>query len=208
MRSNEANHETLEEAVRQLPSYAPPPEVWANIEQALEIMTLERPLHEAIGQLPAYRPPAHLWAAIEAGLAAEPAHRPGRMRALRWASAAAAATVLLLTAYFLVPTPDSQLKLSYIRETADAPAQGLYHNDWDADEASLQQLAEQYSKDPVAKQQPEYSSILAEWQDLNDAKAEVVSFMERYGKDGQIIRQLAEIERERSALARQMAIQI
>lgn len=206
MNSREIGRETLKEAIRQLPVYSPPPSVWAGIEAELEARELEKPLQEAIAKLPAYQPPETVWLSIQAELQVSGARRPRRMRYLPLAAAAAA--VLFIIALFLWPEPDGRLAVSYAHTTASAPGEGLYKPDWNADEPAMEQLIAAFSQDPLALQSPEHQSLLGEWKELNEARAEVLSFMERYGRDGRLIRQLGEIERERSALAREMAARI
>lgn len=205
MNSREYGRDTLKEAIRQLPAYAPPPSVWGGIEAELEARELEQPLREAIAQLPAYQPPEKVWLSIQAGLQPSEARRPRRLRYLARASAAAAAAVLLIAAFFLWLDFDGRLAVSYAHTSAPAPATGLYEADWNADETAMGRLIAEFSQDPLAMQSPEHQSLLDEWRELNEARAEVLSFMERYGRDGRLIRQLGEIERERSALAREMA---
>ncbi|HQU59237.1 MAG TPA: hypothetical protein PLU64_08575 [Saprospiraceae bacterium] len=207
MNSKEQNPEVLKAAIRQLPAYRPPDTVWGDIEAALGQMEQEQALREALAQLPAYSPPESLWETIEAELPDVNRKAP-RLRAISWASAAAAAVVLLSIAWFLWPSPDSPFEVSYAYETTTGSNPTLFENDWDEDEPALKKAVDQFSQDPVARQDPAYQSLLVEWKELNEAKAEVVEIMERYGKDGRLIRQLSEIERERSALAKQMVIQI
>lgn len=208
MNSKEQNQEVLKAAIRQLPAYRPPDAVWAGIDAALGRMEREQPLQEALAQLPVYAPPESLWESIQAELPDTINQRAPRLRPITWASAAAAAIALFATAYFLWPSPDSPLNVSYAYETTTDSSPTLFENDWDEDEPALQMAVEQFSRDPVARQDPDYQSILVEWKELNEAKAEVVEIMERYGKDGRLIRQLSEIERERSTLAKQMVSQI
>ena len=72
----------------------------------------------------------------------------------------------------------------------------------------MQQALTAFKKDPTARTLDEYPDLLSEWQELSDAREEITRIMERYGNDARLVRQLSEIERERSRLLRNMIAQI
>jgi hypothetical protein len=65
----DVNYNTLRTALNQLPQYAPPPDLWAGIEEALHEEAL---LDTAIGELPQYTPPEAIWDAIATALPGQP----------------------------------------------------------------------------------------------------------------------------------------
>lgn len=209
MNRMENQEQRLKEALQQLPQYQPAGSLWKNIAAELERKEKEKLLlRDALKRLPDYTPPAKVWQGIETALLTEAAPRPSLRRFIAWAGSAAAALALLFAIYHLRPSQDEGLQIAYSHQTESALSPTLYQADWDEDEAALQEVAARFVKAPVAQEHPQYELLREEWEELDDAKREVLEFMKRYGNDGALIRQLAAIERERSALARQMATQI
>jgi hypothetical protein len=206
MKEKRKDETRLRVALQQLPRYAPPLALWDEIAAELERGERKAPLREALAQLPHYAPPEHVWPAIAAQL---PSYPQGRRRAL-WAAsaAAAAAAALLLAFFFLRPPATGDMQATYIYQVVEASPPALFANDWDEDEGDLQAVAARFAAAPVAQVSPDFELWHEEWAELNQARADIVAMMQRYGRDGSLIRQLAAIERERSALARKMAAQI
>ena len=59
--NQDINHNTLKNAVTQLPTYPPPDEIWLAMDKELN-------LQKGIGQLPEHEPPKLVWESIEANL--------------------------------------------------------------------------------------------------------------------------------------------
>jgi hypothetical protein len=208
MNRMENQEQRLKEALQHLPQYQPAGSLWKAIAAELEREEREKPLQDALKRLPSYIPPTKVWQGIETALWTQAATRHRRLRFVAWAGSAAAALALLLAIYHLQPSQDESLQIAYSYQTESALSPTLYQPDWDDDEAALQEVAAHFVKAPVAQLHPQYELLREEWEALDEAKREVLEFMKRYGNDGALIRQLATIERERSALARQMASQI
>lgn len=201
MNYDEQNRNTLQEALSRLPQYRPPDELWGQIESELS-------RKETLGRLPSYSPPPAVWEAIETGLEKEKETAPPRFRLRRLAWPAAAASIAALVAWFMFyPPGDAGPQAVYTYETGKANLE-LLANDWDADDESLKTVVEQFSRDPIAQRKEQYAEILEDWKELQEAKAEIKEVMELYGKDARLVRQMSEIERERSKLARAMAMAI
>lgn len=201
MSNREHNRKTLEEALGRLPSCRPPEGLWGRIESELVREENEEPLRSALEQLPAYSPPSSVWEAVEAGLERE--GRPPRIRRLAWLAAAASVAALVAWVVFYL-SAEPGIKPVYTYETEEA-APGMFANNWDADEAALRAVVEQFSRDPWAKTHNQHGRMLEDWQELEEARAEVKEIMELYGKDARLVRQMGEIERERSRLVKAMA---
>lgn len=204
----EHNRHTLRDALKQLPQYDPPEQSWRQIAAKLDKEEREATLKDALGRLPSYSPPSKVWEAIEGGLKQTEKARPHRFRLHRLFLPAAAAGIAVLTAWFLLrPTGEQGMKTTYAFEVIRANT-ALLENDWDEDEKAMQAVVEQFRGDPFAQRQEQYSRLLEEWRELEEARAEVKAIMKLYGKDARLIRQVGEIERERSRLARAMAMAI
>ena len=194
----EQNRETLTKAIRELPVYEPGPLIWERI-------TGELDLQESIQQLPQYAPPAAVWENIEANLTA-PVKEAKHISLYRKLSVAASIAILLAAGFWLYSKDNTSEAISY--DVAMTEGTFKYENDWDGDESSLIVAVNAFKSDPVAQQDDNYNTLLAEWDELNEAKKEIKEMMDKYGHDSQFIRQLGSIERDRAAVAKQMAINI
>lgn len=194
----------LHSALHELPSYTPPSMVWARITDTLEADTSQQQLTEVLAKLPQYAPPAKVWTAIEGGI-----RPPARRFQLMMLTRAAAAIALVLSLWWAWSQPDeAPLQATYTYDQQTTRAQFASIEDWGQADALMQKAVNEFREDPVAKQLPTYELLLSEWADLKDAQEEVAKMMERYGKDAQLIRQMSEIEKERSGLIREMITQI
>ncbi len=201
MNDTEHNRKTLKEALNRLPQHEPPAGLWTQIESELSREEQERALQDALEKLPAYSPPPAVWEAIESGL--EP-KALARLHRLAWP--AVAASIAILVAFFLFnPFVEAGLHPEYTYSVEKANLD-LLGNDWDDDEQAMKTVVEQFSSDPVAKRQDDYGRILDEWKELEEAKTEIRAVMDTYGKDARLVRQMSDIERERSRLIRVMAV--
>jgi hypothetical protein len=198
MSTKEHNRETLQAAIRRLPQYAPAAPVWQRIEHQLENDLV---FQDAVQSLPTYAPPVAVWQRIAAGL-----EKPVRMRRLRpaWFGAAAAAVVLLAvgTYWWYTQTPELVEKVQLVyTETETRPA--TFKADWDEDETDIAALTKVYAQRAALANLNE--SLLSELQELNQAKAAIKAMLTKYGNDPDLIRTIADLERQRSAIVKQMA---
>lgn len=198
---NEINHQTLQTAILHLPFYEPNANVWTNIE--LELNNDEA-LEQAMEQLPSYSPPAEVWERIS-----EELEKPATIFRLRpiWISyAAAVAAVLIIGAYWWslqYPTPIEKVNMVY--QEVEKPKTKLVA-DWDEDEAAIMLVVNAYEKRTSIFQTDK--SLLSELEELNQAKAEVKTMLKKYGTDPDLIKSIAEIERQRSTIIKQMVTAI
>ena len=193
---SEQNRTTLKDALSRMPVYAPPAKCWQEIGRELDKVAAEAPLHSALHELPAYTPPSMVWARITDTLEADTSQQQ-------------LTEVLALGLWWAWPQPDeAPLQATYTYDQQTTRAQFASIEDWGQADALMQKAVNEFREDPVAKQLPTYELLLSEWADLKDAQEEVAKMMERYGKDAQLIRQMSEIEKERSGLIREMITQI
>ncbi|MCI4651736.1 hypothetical protein [Phaeodactylibacter sp.] len=200
----DAREDTLHAALNELPDYAPPSQNWARIAETLEADAAEQRLKDALSKLPQYAPPAETWTAIEQEI-----RPPARRIKLMVVARAAAAIALLVGLWWAWPQQEAApLRATYSYDQQTTNAQFASIEDWGQADALMQKAVDEFREDPVAKQLPAYELLLSEWADLKGAQEEVAKMMERYGKDTQLIRQMSEIEKERSSLIREMIAQI
>jgi len=199
----ELSADKLQNALQQLPNYQPPKAVWDNIEQSLES---EAALKAGLQQLPEYEPPAKVWEAIAQKLPREEVRPIVKMRT--WMARAAAIAALIVGTWYFWPRDYAAIQAAYTHQTTQAGSAWTATMDWSTDEAAIQQAVSTYKQDPLAQNQDNYEQLLEEWEELNEAKAEIADIMDRYGKDARLIRQMGEIERERSSVLRKMVREI
>lgn len=196
----EQNRQYLEAAIKQLPIYEPDEAIWGNIAHELDVQ-------KAIPQLPSYEPPSGVWSNINTQLESDVQKKTGVVRRLRpYLAVAASVAVLIIAGLSLWPKLSQGDEFTY--ESSVVEAVFVAQNDWDADDEALSRAVQTYRNDPLAKQNPQYEDMLEEWEELNSAKEEIKAMMEQYGQDSRLVRQLSTIERDRSAVVKEMAVQI
>lgn len=195
----ERNKPTLRDALDRLPQHLPPPATWDDIADALP-----PPL---AGKLPVYAPNATVWNAISRRMEAEDEaagrHRAARLRRLplrRLLGAAAAAVAVLLVAVFALRSPDhrQQVTVAYHQEATPAP----FVDDSGLDDGSFDRAIAAVE----ARNEPGLNSLRHELDELTAARQEVKAMLASYGDDPAVIRQLAEIERDRSDIYRRIIV--
>lgn len=200
----ELNKNILDQAVRELPQYAPPPEIWGRVEADLLALDQDDTIAETVGELPQYTPPAFVWDQIEGQLESGEASPKGRivpMGMRRLIAVAAAAAGVVLTVVFL-NNNRSDTRITYSEEVIK---EAIFVNDWDSDEEEFEVvLAELDGSDYIA-QIPEVQNLKYELEELNEAKAEIELMMEQYGSDDDFIENMKEIELERTEVIKKLA---
>jgi hypothetical protein len=195
----EKNKETLKNAVGRLPQYLPEDAVWEGLEA---ILKQEDQLRRAIRELPAYAPSGVVWDSIQTELDRKPASRRLRMLSSWRIPAAAAALLLLFLGYRFFSADIPQTELVYSTETVDL---SLFAYDWDQDEPAILDLLTFAKESLLAKNDPLFHSLLKELEELDEAKSEVKTMIDRYGIDGELVLKLSKIERERTSIIKEMA---
>lgn len=186
----EKNRHRLREALDKLPEHDPPAAVWTRIVRA---------------KLPTYAPPPEVWNAVSAGLD-ERKHQPQIRRLLelpRWALVGVAAAIALLlaaTATLVDWRGGPEINYTYGREAMPASAVP----DWDDEDASFASVRRQVSE----RNEPTLNNLGHELDELSSAREEVKSMLMAYGESSAVVKQLAEIERERDDVYRRIIIEL
>lgn len=201
MNKEEQNYQTLRNAIQQLPDYEPSIAVWEVIDQRLKS---EETLDNALAQLTTYAPPTAVWERISEDL-----EKPATVRRLRlvWIGAAAAAVLVVSagTYFWNTQTPEPVETLQVVYQEVEQPS-NIVKADWDDDEADIDFVAKAYAQRVAFLQKDD--SLLSELEELNQAKLEIKTMLAKYGNDANLIRTIADIERQRSAIVKQMATEI
>lgn len=201
----ENNKQYLQRAIQSLPTYEPPASVWDHISAQLRQEENKGRLRKAIGQMRTYEPPDFLWDRIERELdQPEPGGRIRRLprRALKM-TAAAVLLLLVVARFALDRKPAERVTYSVAEKAISAPAP--FTADWNADENLVEELVSLFEESPKATNAPNYQTLRTEFDELNKAREELEIIMKKYGEDADIVRELKEIEFQRSDLIQQMA---
>jgi len=192
----EKNKNTLRDALNQLPEYGANAGAWKGIEAGLT---------PALGkQLPSYQPPAEVWNGLNRAL-----NTPApviNMRRRAWTRLGGiAASVLVIVALGVGLWPEAlnagpKVSISYAQEVA--PATNAH--DWDDGEESFNQVIAQIEE----RNEPALNTLNMELAELTEAKEEMKAMLVAYGEDPSVIRQLAEIERDRSDIYRRIIVEL
>ena len=196
----EKNYRTLRDALDRLPEYEPGPAAWSNIANRLA-GPADRTRASLADRLPTYAPPPQVWNKVSQGLDAPRATVVRRLSPRGWVAVAAAAVVLLLVAVPLIGyDAGPEITYAYTQEATPDPVVA----DWDDDETSFVRAREAVQE----RNEPQLNSLGHELDELTSAREEVKAMLVAYGEDPGMVRQLAEIERERDDVYRRILIEL
>lgn len=198
----EKNKNILSQLLQQLPVYHPPGKVWDQVERAIST-----PSGNGLDRLPQYQPPEDLWNRIESHLDTGNATKAGETtlkRLLPWAAGIAAAiagVVWFVNGPGSHGSPAESITISYTREMVDP---SLLQRDWEQDEAAFEMIDRMCAGSSFTCTNPDMRSMQVELDELTVAKQAIEDALGKYGADADLIVQLAEIERQRTSLLKQI----
>ena len=193
----EKNKDKLSQLLGQLPVYQPPGEVWEQIEQSFPEKSAK-----GLERLPQYEPPERVWTKIESGLNQKtPKPRPY----LLWITAAAAVTALVWLVWSAAPLEVNSgatvSGISFSREFVDA---SLLQRDWEQDDEDFELVSKLCATSSFTCANPDMQTLQMELEELTEAKEALEKALGTYGADADMIAQLAQIERRRTAILKRM----
>jgi hypothetical protein len=194
---NELNNNTLQAAVSRLPVYAPPADIWDDIELALDAEAI---VEKAIPQLPTYTPPDAIWESIAEQLPVTPTVAR-RVRLWPRLAAAAVLTAVVFGTWWLLQTNPAAEQIVVTQETIDVLVLATVQENEDDAFAWIDQLCA--SRAPVCEQ-PEFRSLKSELDELTAAKQRLYAALGQYGDDPELTNQLVQIEVTRTQLLQEM----
>lgn len=192
----EKNKHTLQEALARLPQYESPQQNWDCIVVDLDLDAQAPSWKTQLNSLPAYAPPEDAWEQIASELPTTSAKR----RKLWTKLASAAAIALLLTVGWWQTQNKETIQLSFSQEIISDQA---IPEDWDQDEESIAEVMQLAANSPM-ENPADFDRLKENLNELNQAKAELMALMEAYGRDPKVIREIGEIERQRSAVIKKV----
>lgn len=189
----EENYDNLRRALDQLRQYDPATNNWDGIDRGLN----KEVVSKVAKLLPSYSPPSTVWNELNGELDKKLSKRRKLTVVYRW-SARAAAALIIFGAGYAFATYDTGPKVTYAYQTETPNSASLVSVDWNAEEESFERVMQQLS----AIDEPELNALRLELEELTEAKQEVENMLRAYGNDNKIVRQLVEIESERSRVYR------
>ena len=198
----ELNKQILEKAIKELPQYSPPSEIWDRVEADLLVAEQEDNIAQVAGSLPEYAPPASVWDQIEGQL---PTSRPKARIipiGLRRVISVAAAAVGVIITVVILNINRSDTRISYSEEVIE---EAVFASDWNTDEEGFEVVLAELEGSEYYGQISEVQELKYELEELNEAKAEIESMMEQYGTDESFVENMKEIEMERTELIKKLA---
>ena len=196
------NKHILEGAIRELPQYQPPTDLWDKITEGLEEDRQDMQWRSKIEELPQYEAPAFIWDDIAKALPTEVATpQKGKLIRLMPRIAAAASVLLLLTLGVWWQTRDTATIDVII--TQEIAPKNQWIEDWDEDDADIESVMQLAANSPMERPD-DFERLKADLEELNAARAELLELMEAYGKDPKVMKEIGEIERQRSAVVKQV----
>ncbi|MEL6391523.1 MAG: hypothetical protein AAFO91_03620 [Bacteroidota bacterium] len=189
----ELNRERLREALNRLPSYDPPKGIWSAV-----ISSFKTVQQQGVS-LPEYSPPSHVWNSINQRLDQSNGQQV-RIKKLRFWLSRAAAILLLFTVGYWSATYEQGPSIAIKESVEQAPIRPTFATFQDDDEQSFQSMLRELEQ----MNEPVMNQLRYELEELTSAKYEVEAMLVSYGQDAQVMNKLADIERERSAVYRQI----
>jgi hypothetical protein len=197
----EKNRNSLKDALGRMRSYDPPPGLWSKLEDSLDEPVLaedDTPLEQAISQLPGHTPPPEVWNKLNSELDKSQTAKRIRLKQRRqWLAMAATIALLVSAAVWTFREPPPKVTVQYGEETLQQFSLDI---DWNLDEDIFVQL-EAYLEQT---NNPTVNKLRMEYEELSSAHSDVEDMLRSYGQDPQLVRQMADIERERTDIYRQI----
>ena len=200
----EKNRESLQKAINALPQYQPEEQIWDAIAHDLDLADSEKPLQAAIQGLNQYDPPTFLWDAISEEL--ENPVQVVRQTKVFWLRSAAAAVVLLASGFLVWYSQQDapaieQIVYTEVQDAILSEVQTSQNND----EEEFEVVLAMFNESIVAQHEKEPNTLKEELELLNEEKAMLEEAKADFGADADLELQLAEIERAREKVLKQLA---
>jgi len=198
----EKNKQTLRDALDRLGEYEAPKSAWGDITANLKPVLADK--------LPTYAPDAGVWNGIsrqmEQADEAQAQRRMAKERTLplrKFAGIAAAVALLVTIGLGISHELQTRQTVTIAYSQEAAPKDEI--QDWDIDEASFNNAIAEIE----ARNEPTLNSLGLELGELTEASKDIKAMLVSYGEnDPGLIRQLGEVERDRSDVYRRIIVEL
>jgi hypothetical protein len=186
----EKNQDILKDALSKLPQYVPGDGVWAALDQELN----EQPLKSAVQALPEYEPDDKLWTMIS--------HGPVVRKTAFFRQCAAAIVLLAGVAGVWFIGKKSGKQVAFTQETVDERLQARADLVTDQQYEKLKAYCETETLICTSK---DYKRLQNEYEALEGAAAQLQQAIGNYNTEPDLVRQFANIERQKAEVLNEMA---
>lgn len=197
----EKNRNSLKDALNRMRTYSPDDNLWSDLERKLDEAVTEQddtPLDLAVEKLPAYTPPPAVWNKLNHTLdKTQTAKRIQLKQRQRWLAIAASLALIVSAAAWVFREPPPKVTFQYAEETIQRFGVDI---DWRLEGDTFAQLEEFMDN----TNDPAINKLRVEYEELSSARTDVEEMLRSYGQDPQLVRQMADIERERTDVYRQI----
>lgn len=206
---NELNKKTLTGALQKMPQYSVGSEVWDRIDARLEIQFSDMSLQTGLRSLQEYSPPHHVWPVLLQKMQTAKRALPYPRLALRQVWKYAAAAAVLLMGILIVPglfrQPEAKVSTSVSEENSFwsfGAGEDL------SDETAIEEIWKEFQNKRHLIQNVELEAVDREMMELNTARQELLKAIQTLGTDPHLIKQLKQIELDRSQIIKKIAVAI
>lgn len=199
------NKDILKKAIDNLPDYDPPELVWDKISSTLVTEKNEEAIQRNILNLPSYDPPPSSWEAISLKLSTDEASSTKVVPLWSkrvWGYAAAVALLVSIGLSVLWPEGSAQDRTYITMSTQEEMP--LNVPAWNEDQEDFEVVLAEIEGNQFLRQNTDVNNLRYEYEELETAKQEVLTIMEQYGTDPQVIEQMNEIENARAAVIKKL----
>lgn len=197
----EKNRNSLKDALGRMQTYSPADNLWSSLEGKLDEPADEQddtPLEMAIEKLPGHTPPTQVWNQLNRKLDETQSAQIVRLQQRRrWLIIAASMALVIGAAAWVFREPPPKVTFQYAEETIQRFGVDI---DWRLEGDTFAQLEEFMDN----TNDPTINKLRVEYEELSSARNDVEEMLRSYGQDPQLVRQMADIERERTDVYRQI----
>jgi hypothetical protein len=210
MNQQEIEDMNLRRAVRGLPEYSPPTDVWLDIENMLNREDREqRKLQEALSLLPSYEAPPMVWQDIVTALEQKP--QQAKVFSITRLAIAAASVGFIATVglwWYAMQRPSETLSYSFKTEKIDDAVLNHNQNINSEDEQAFEMVNQICAEKTFVCEQPQVQKLRNELDELNKAQTDLKDAIGLYGTDEDLQQQLLHVEQERTEVLKKIMSEI
>ncbi len=200
------NQHIVRDALKQLPTYQPPEQLWEKISGALDEELQKKSIKSKLQDLPVHKAPAAVWERIVGALdnkKVPPVKAPATISFIRkWMVAAVTVGVIALAGVWYWTTADGEdVSITYSEEVINDNA---FVEDWDDDESAFDMVLKKCEMTPADCMSDEFRKLRDELLELNEVKMRLKQAMDFSGKSGELIAKMAKVELKRTQLLKKM----
>ena len=209
----EKNKKSLDDAIRNLPQYKPPADLWSAINEGMEESESATVLQKAISELPSYSPPDKVWENIVQALPNK-TKKTAIVRRMQWLQVAAACLLgiigtSLLFNFYEPSNPRNQasditVTIAYDEEKVNLIQQQEEAITEEVEDTAFEIISQACSQKHFACSLAEFKELRFELKDLDYAIRELSENLTAFETDATHLMQLARYQRNRADVIKKL----